>query len=173
MWDTPTEEYGYRRIPPSLICSPTLSLTLLAPPANANDVLTHNKYYSIQCLSILFMMHRSRSHTEDGWCESVEKTARRKNEDVAESICIENSDTGIVCFYIQDTFQIAKFPWTTQNTQNEERNQRQHNNIIMPSSTLNQGLKEWDWIYERPGWEGFTVSSTYSFVCIINTLQWL
>ena len=38
MWDTPTEEYGYR----PLICSPKLSLTLLARPANENDVLTQN-----------------------------------------------------------------------------------------------------------------------------------
>ena len=162
-------------IPPSLICSPTLSLTPTRP-ACQRKWCTHPQ-------QILF--HPMPSYLFFLWCIVVDPTQkmvdvkvwRRQREGKMrtwrKAVSIENSDTGIVCFYIQDTFQIAKFPWTTQNTQNEERNQRQHNNIIMPSSTLNQGLKEWDWIYERPGWEGFTVSSTYSFVCIINTLQWL
>ena len=38
MWDTPTEEYGYR---PLWFVLPRLAWRLLAPPANANDISTH------------------------------------------------------------------------------------------------------------------------------------
>ena len=68
----------------------------------------------------------------------MEKTERRKNEDVAKALALENSDTGIVCFYIQDTSEIAKLPLTTQNKHNNETTK--DNNTLCISFTKEMNI---------------------------------
>ena len=55
------------------------------------------------------------------------------------AVSIENSDTGIVCFYIQDTFEIAKFPWTTKNN---TKKREIKDNIVNKSCHLLHSIKD-------------------------------
>ena len=110
----------------ALLVMATLDAT--RPPANANDISTHPQNIIPSNAPIYFYEHMHRSKMlipQMVDVKSVEKTIKAREGKMRtwrKPLALENSDTGIVCSYIQDTSEIAKFPWTTQIKQTKTDN---------------------------------------------------